>query len=192
MRYSLLVTCLLGWILAGTLTPTFAASHGGKPSANRIHVEIRDKVTTRKADTGDEFDARLTHDLYAGKQLIAPAGTYVRGEVIMVQDGQRGPQKQRAELEVVLTEIKIDGEWYPLEVKPLEFKAKRNHSVAKVGAGAAVGALVGGVRGAATGGVLGAGWAVMSRGKHVKLKRGTELTFKLRKVGKLKRSVRRA
>jgi hypothetical protein len=176
-------------MLSSTLYPMQA--RGSAPDAegwpfNSIYVELRDKIHTRKAEYGDTFDARLTRDLYKGDFLIAEAGSPVKGTVLEAIGGQRKPQRRRAELEITLTEIEIDDEWVPLESNTLKFKTKRDFSAVKVGSGLALGALIGGFRGAAVGGLAGLGWAVLTSDKHIKLKKGSELEFSLRKGRRLK------
>jgi len=156
-----------------------------------IHIELRDKLHTRKAEHGDTFEGRLTRDLYKGDFLIAQAGSEVRGVVLESQGGRRNPQQKRAELEISLTEIEVDGTWIPLHSNTLKFKTKRDYSALKVGSGMALGAFLGGFRGAAAGGLAGLGWAVLTRDKHIKLKKGTELEFSMRKGGQLRRQAKK-
>lgn len=190
MRSILLTTTLLWLLLLGWAMPAAQAEPALEWPFTKIHIELRDKLHTRKADWGDTFEARLTRDLYKGDFLIAPAGSRVRGEVIEAVGGRRNPQQNRAELEITLTELEVDGEWLPLHSNTLHFKTKRNHSALKVGSGIALGALIGGFRGAAVGGLAGTGWAVLTHDRHIKLKKGTELEFTLRKGGKLKRQAK--
>ncbi len=183
---SLFLILLTGWMV----TPTQAAAPEGWPFTS-IYLELRDKLHTRKVEHGDSFDARLTRDLYNGDFLIAPAGSKVCGVVLEAQGGRDNPQHKRAELEITLSEIEVDGTWLPLHSNTLKFKTKRNYSVLKVGSGMALGALLGGFKGAAAGGLVGLGWAVLTRDKHIKLKKGTELEFAMRKGGQLKRQAQK-
>lgn len=183
---SLFLILLTGW----SIPQTQAAAPKGWPYTS-IHLELRDKLHTRKVEHGDSFDARLTRDLYKGDFLIAPEGSKVRGEVLEAQGGRRNPQHKRAELEITLTEIEVDGTWIPLHSNTLKFKTKRNYSALKVGSGMALGAFLGGFKGAAAGGLAGLGWAVLTHDKHIKLKKGTELEFSMRKGGQLKRQAKK-
>jgi len=161
---------------------------GGKAD---LSIELRDKVTTRKADAGDYFDARLASDLVHRGQIIAKAGTPVRGEVIFTQSGQRKYQKRRAEMTLILTDMKVNGVWVPLETKELTLKGRHKTGAVKVAGGVALGTWLGGLRGAAKGGLLGLGYAALTPDKHIVLRKGTQLDFRVKKVSQLRREARK-
>jgi hypothetical protein len=192
MRPTLFFATILWTLVTAVSLPQAQAGHSLDWPYSSIHIELRDKLSTRRVEGDETFDAKLTRDLYKGDFLIAPAGSKLRGRVVDAQGGQRKPQRQRAELEITLTEIEIEGEWVPLHSNTLTFKSKRNYSAVKVGSGIALGALVAGFKGAAIGGLTGVGWAVLTNDKHIKLKKGVELEFSLRQGGRLKRQVKEA
>ena len=180
-------------LFAMMIAPTQASGifpfpNGGKAD---MSIELRDKVTTRKADAGDYFDARLAADLVHRGQIIAKAGTPVRGEVIFTQSGQRKYQKRRAEMTLVLTDMKVNGVWVPLETKELTLKGRHKTGAVKVAGGVALGTWLGGIKGAAKGGLLGLGYAALTPDKHIVLRKGTQLDFRVKKVSQLRREAKR-
>ncbi len=179
---------LLGWI------PTQADPNEALPITagpwTDIHISMRDKLTTKRSEQGDTFEAELASDLIRRGYLIAPKGTPVKGRVLHLQEGQRKPQEIRAEIELTLTHIEIEDEWVSLETRSLMLQTERNFSGLKVGGATAVGAGIFGFKGAAVGSLIGLGWAVITNDQQIRIRRRAELILRLRRAGKLKRTAR--
>lgn len=158
----------------------------------QVHIELRDRLTTRRDERGESFDAVLASDLYHRHRLIARAGTRVRGLIVHLQEGQQRPQKIRAEMNLVLNEINIDGQWIPMSTKAVRLQSSRDFTALKVlGPTVAGGALLG-LKGAAAGSLLGLGWAVITKDRQIVLRRKTQLQFRVQRPGRLRRMAQKA
>ncbi len=156
-----------------------------------LSIELREKLTTRKTEQGEEFEAVLAEDWYQGKRLVAREGSRIRGKVTHLQEGQRKPQPLRAEMKLTLTEIKVNGTWTPMETKPIFLHTEKNFTALKVVGPAAAGTFLAGAKGAAAGTLIGLGWAMITKDRQIVLRKKTELQFKVRRPGKLRRQIRR-
>ncbi len=157
----------------------------------QVEIRLKDRLTTRRDEMGETFEAELVDDLYHRRGLIAPAGSRVRGEITHLQEGQRRPEEQRAEMELRLTEIRVDGHWYPIQSQSLMFQTDRNFTGLKIMTPAMAGLALGGLKGGAAGSLIGLGWAVITKDRQIVLRRNTELEFRLKRPGKLRRQVKR-
>jgi hypothetical protein len=129
----------------------------------------------------------LADDLDVGGRLLAPKGSIVIGKFSDVERARK--IEGRARLALILTELQLRGESYGMETNTLTFEAEAStkDDVAKIGAGAgigaAIGAIAGGGKGAAIGAVIGGGagtaTVMATRGKEVEFPAEHELTFKL-------------
>ncbi|MEM9985076.1 MAG: hypothetical protein AAF804_08260 [Bacteroidota bacterium] len=183
---------LFGLALALILPVTARSAPSNFLQGTILTIELREKLTTRKTEQGEEFEAILTQDWYQGKRLIAPKDSRVRGKVIHLQEGQERPQAIRAEMELVLTEIKVDRTWHPMETKPVFLHTEKNFTALKVIGPAAAGTFLAGVKGAAAGTLIGVGWALITKDRQIVLRKKTQLQFKVKRAGKLRRQIRRA
>lgn len=154
-----------------------------------IRVRLDSSISTKTHQSGDRFTATLTEPLYAGQQLVAPAGTEVRGVVAQASSG--GRVKGVASLGVRLTEIdfpKAGDVSIATNTVYRQARATKRKDAMKIGigsgVGAAIGALAGGGKGAAIGAGAGAaggtGWVLSTKGDPAVLGSESLLTFQLR------------
>jgi hypothetical protein len=153
-----------------------------------IGLQIETPVSTESARIEDRVNARVTRDVLVGGKVVVPAGTLAVGSVTLVERG--GKIKGRARLAVRFhTLVMADASRLPIQTDSIfrEGDPPSQGSVAKIGGGAAagaiLGALMGGVKGAVLGGATGAagGTAATMAGdrKPATLQAGATVTVRL-------------
>jgi hypothetical protein len=167
------------------------------PQDTNLRVELQTRLSTDATQRGDRFDARV----------IEPAqfaGAVVTGRVSRVR--RPGKVKGAAELQLDIEQVRLpDGRFANLNAQVVEVVRRTGtgvvdvdpeggvrggsstkDDVAKVGAGAGIGAVIGAIagggKGAAIGAIIGAGvgtaGVVTSRGGDIRLEPGTELVLR--------------
>jgi hypothetical protein len=177
---------------------------GAVPSNTVLTVELLNRLSTDVSQAGDRFEA----------QVVEPqefAGAVVGGRLASVQ--RPGKAKGRALLQLNFDQIKMPGggDWQEFSAQVTEViateesgaaevdpeggvrgKSTTKDDVAKVGGGAAVGAVIGAIagggKGAAIGAVLGGGagtaGVMTQRGKDIRLERGQQLRIRTTSRGR--------
>ncbi len=154
-----------------------------------LQVRLVDGLTTERNVAGDTFTGTLDQELVADGFIIAERGARVEGRV--VTSDRAGRVRGVASLTVELTRVRLsDGQWVRLATDPFERRAEATHrdDAMKVGAGAALGAIIGAIAGGGKGAAIGAGagtaagagTVIATRGKPATLPSETRLTFRLR------------
>jgi hypothetical protein len=167
------------------------------PMDTNMRVELLTNLSTDATQRGDRFEARV----------IEPAeyeGAQVTGRVKNVR--RAGKVRGTAELQLDFEQISLpDGRFTNFHAQVIEVIGRSTSDVsevdeeggvrgqnttkddvAKVGAGAGIGAIIGAIAGggkgaaigAVIGGSIGAGGAITSRGKDIRLERGQELMIR--------------
>jgi len=173
------------------------ASDGPPPASNAgdftlqagqpLLVRMIDSVDSSKNHVGDVFHASLELDLNVNGVLVARKGSDVYGRLASSDEG--GKFSGKSELQLELTRLVVDGRDYPLVSSDynVQGKSRGADSAKKVGGGAALGAIIGGIAaggkgaaiGAAAGGGAGAGVQILTKGQQVKVPSETLLEFRL-------------
>ncbi len=130
-------------------------------AGTRLHLAVRDTITSQSAKAGDAFVASLVDEVaVAGGQVALPAGSRVEGRIVEVKPAP-DPYTPGV-LRLALTGIVVGGRTYPFEATIDSLETVRQGrgvtagDAAKVGAGAAAGAVVGRIVGKnATGTIIG-------------------------------------
>lgn len=168
----------------------------------KITFALNDSLSTKSNRPGDSFSGVVTRSVTVGGTIAIPEGTVVRGTVAHVE--RPGRVKGRGELGLSFDKLEFpDGQVYDLsasltgldegekesvtEEGQVKSEGSKKRDVSTIGAGAGIGAVIGAIagggKGAATGGAIGAGagtaMVLLTRGKDVELKRGTELAIQL-------------
>jgi hypothetical protein len=127
------------------------------PAGTHISVRIGQEISSGTAKVGDHFDATLTRDLVVGGKTIAKAGAPARGKVTLAKSS--GRLHAPGQVSVRLTSIHAEGKTFPISTGSyhLEGKSHAKSNATKIGGGAALGALVGGIAGGGKGAAIGAG-----------------------------------
>ena len=153
-----------------------------------IGIQIETAVSTRTASIEDPVEAQVVRDVLVGPRVAVPAGTRMRGSVVLVEPGGRIRSAARlgVRFHTLLTD---DGAEVPLSTETIyrEGNSPGSDSAAKIGgaavAGSILGAIFGGERGAAIGGSIGAagGTAAALNGQAdpARLRPGARLTVRL-------------
>ncbi len=157
-------------------------------SGTVVGLQLETPLSSEKAKVEDRVEARVTRDVRAADRIAIPAGTLVRGSVVLVERG--GKVKERARLGLRFhTLVLADGSEVPIQTETIyrEGPSPAGESAAKIGGAAVAGAILGGIlgggKGAAVGGTVGAAGgtaAVMAGDRNpVTLAAGTALTVRL-------------
>ena len=136
---------------------------------------------------GDTFRANLDSPIMVDDRVVVPAGTEVQGRVTLVQSA--GRFQGRSELTLQLTRLQMNGKSYAFATSDWNAKGRSEgkRTVATVGGGAALGAIIGAIagggRGAAIGTVAGAGAgggvSAATKGKQIKVQPEDVVQFRL-------------
>ncbi len=158
------------------------------PAGTRVEVRLSQALSSAENKAGDAFDATLDKEIVVDGKTVIPRDTDVIGKVASAIGS--GRVKGRAKMSINLTEIRIAGKTYPIRTNILTFVAQgtQKQDAVKVGAGAAVGAVIGALAGggkgaaigAAAGGGAGTGVVLATKGKEVKFAPEQNFSFVLR------------
>ena len=156
------------------------------PAGAFLDVAVNDTISSKTAKAGQAFTGTVVDNVSDGHgAIVIPQGSQIHGTVSEVQTGQ---------LTLAVSSVTIRGREYGLSAKidSLETvkqgKGVGGGDVAKVGIGAAAGALLGRViggntKGAVIGGVVGAaagtGVAAATHGSYVMLPKGAHINLSL-------------
>lgn len=156
------------------------------PAGAFVDVAVNDTISSKTAKAGQPFAGTVVANVSDGHgAIVIPQGSQIRGTVSEVQTGQ---------LTLAVSSVTIRGREYGLSARidSLETvkqgKGVGGGDVAKVGIGAAAGALLGRViggntKGAVIGGVVGAaagtGVAAATHGSYVMLPKGAHINLSL-------------
>jgi len=152
-------------------------------------VRLVDGLTTERNVAGDLFAATLDKELVVDGYVLAERGARVEGRVVESDHG--GRVRGVASLGVELTRLRLsDGQWIELSTDSFVRTANPSHGedAAKIGAGAALGAVIGAIAGggkgaaigAGAGGAAGAGTVLATRGRAAALPSEMRVSFRLR------------
>lgn len=157
------------------------------PAGTAVSVRMVDSVDSKTAQVGDTFRATLNAPIELDGNIVVPADADVVGRVVEVQS--RGRFKGEGLLTIELTRLRYNGQSYSITTASWtkELKGRGKGTAAKVGGGAALGAIIGGIagggKGAAIGTVVGGGAGAGAQGvdkqKQVELEPETLVTFRL-------------
>ncbi len=157
------------------------------PVGTAIRVRTTEGLNSETAQNGQPFNGVVTNEVVSDGLVIIPAGSAVSGRVIDSKDA--GHFKGHSILSVELTSVRRHGTIVPIttDAYTVEGKNRGTNSAEKIGGGAAVGAVLGGIfghgKGAAIGALAGggAGTAVQgfTRGQQVSIPSESLIRFRL-------------
>ncbi len=144
-------------ILCTALLLTMAAWAQTIPSGTQVSVRINESLSTSNAKAGDRFTGVLTEPLVANGQTLFPRGSDVEGQVVRSVDS--GRLTRPGELELKLTSVRSGASSAALNTQSWIIKggSHTKSNVAKIGGGAAAGAIIGAIAGGGKGAAIGAG-----------------------------------
>jgi len=177
----------------GSAKSTVAKSSVTVPAETALEVRLTTGLNSKDNKAGDSFTASIEKDVVAEGKTAIPKGAEVTGTVTNAVPS--GRMKQRAELWVSLTNVRIGGKTYDLSTSTVGHKegSKATRDVLFIGggagAGAGIGAMAGGGKGAAIGALVGAGagtaGAMLTGQKDVKFPSESVLRFTLKQEIKI-------
>ncbi len=160
------------------------------PVGTGISVRITEALSSETAQDGQPISGTVTRDVVADGATIIPAGSAVSGRVVSAKDA--GHFKGHSLLSIELTEVRRHGEELPIstDAYTVEGKNRGTNSAEKIGGGAAVGALLGGIighgKGAGIGALAGGGGGTalqgFTRGQQVSIPSETPIQFRLERA----------
>ena len=172
-------------------------SRNSIPANTIMRIELLNRLSSDVSQRGDRFEARVV-------EPAEYAGAVVGGRVTGVQ--RAGRARGRSQIQLDFDQIRLaDGDWMDFSAQVIEVvntgddeqgevdpeggvrgKSSTKDDVAKVGAsagiGAVIGAIAGGGKGAAIGAVIGGaagtGGVMTQRGKEIRFERGQQLRIR--------------
>jgi hypothetical protein len=156
------------------------------PEGTKLALEIQTPVSTKTAKVEDAVEARLTEAVVIDGTEVLPAGAPVLGNVAAVTPA--GKVKGVASIGIRFNRISAHGESHSiLSDLVLTAPSSKKKDAAKIGIGAAAGAVIGAIAGggkgaaigAAVGGGAGTGYVMMTAGEEIEIKQGAPITTTL-------------
>jgi hypothetical protein len=157
------------------------------PSGTTLPVRITQTLDSATTQQGDPFSGTIASDVMVDGVVAIPAGTTVNGRVDVVHEASHF--KGSSLLTISVASISRRGERTTITTDPYSQSGngRGKNTAEKVGGGAAVGAILGGIfgggKGAAIGGLagggLGAGAQAVTRGQQVQIPSETLIRFRL-------------
>ena len=157
------------------------------PAGTTVSVTMIDAIDSDKNTAGQEFHASVGAPVTVGGQWAVSKGADARVRLEEVQTA--GHFRGKSELQVKLVALTAHGKSYAVTSEFVDAKgsSRGKNSAEKVGGGAAVGAIIGGILargkgaaiGAAAGGGSMAGVQLATHGKQVRIPSETQLDFTL-------------
>jgi len=157
------------------------------PAGTTLPVRITQTLDSATTQEGDTFSGTVASDIVVDGLVVIPQGATVSGRVEAVQEAAHF--KGNSLLTIGITRLKSRGENVALSTEPYSVagKGRGKNTVEKVGGGAAIGAILGGIfgggKGAAIGSVagggLGAGAQAVTKGEQVQIPSESLIRFHL-------------
>lgn len=169
--------------------PAFSPRQVTIPAGMTVQIRLNESLTSDRGAPGDTFDASLAEPLIIDGLAIAERGARAGGRIVDVQKAG-GTSSVALELTNLVT---ADGQKIAISTDPwtrrgdLPSHVLRAEDAAKIGGGAALGAMIGAVAGggkgaaigAGVGGAAGVGTVLATRGKPVNIPAETIIRFRL-------------
>jgi len=159
------------------------------PAGTRLDLVLNDELSSRKNKPGDTFTAKLNADVRdPSSNVLIENGSTVNGTIVAVKPAPN--RRTPGTLTVALTTIETNGKTFPIRATidsvHSEYRKQdiNGSDAAKVGVGAAAGAIVGQILskntkgtviGAVVGGIAGAGVAVETKDMDIVLPDGSHI-----------------
>src|SRR4029453_10570738 len=121
------------------------SSKSAIPAGQEIDVRLEKELTSDTAQVEDRFQGTTGVDLYKGNVVLVPAGSVMRGVVSSVNRASRTDRK--GTMTVAFDQVTVNGRAYPMRgtvTQALESEGIKGE-IGRIGAGSAVGAIIGGI-----------------------------------------------
>ena len=183
------------------------------PSGTRVRIRLRDALSTRRNERGDDFRAEVVEDVSVGQRVLVPIGTRVHGSISNVK--RAGRIKGRAKMNLrfdslefrrgnrvsIQARVVLVGKRGKPKIKneegSLEGEGTKSKDARRVGNSSAIGVLIGvltgGKRGAKRGAMIGAvaglAGVLTSRGRDLEIWPRTEMVIELDVAAEIPESI---
>ncbi len=157
------------------------------PAGTQLSIRLIDALDSEKNQVGDSFRATLNAPVVIEDEVVVPQDADVQGRVVDVKSA--GRYAGAASMALELTSVSFNGKTYNLTTNQWtrETKGRGKSTAGKIGGGAALGAIIGGIAGGGKGAAIGtiagagAGTGVATVGKGQQIHLGSEalLSFSL-------------
>jgi hypothetical protein len=157
------------------------------PAGTSLRLDLKSAVASDTSKVEDTVRAELRQAVTKDGETILPVGTELVG--IVTDVARSGRVKGRAHVAYRFSSLRHDAERYDIKTATISHQAEatKKKDATKIGiaagAGAAVGAILGGgsgaAKGAAIGGAGGTGVVLATRGEEVRLGPGANVTTRL-------------
>ena len=152
---------------------------GEIPVGTELDLRLQTPLSSETAQVEQRVDATTLVNLTRGGQVVIPAGSAVRGYVVSVDKASH--TDRRGSLVLQFTQLTANGRSHDVTLSVTQaLEAGLKGEAAKIGIGAGVGAILGGIlgggKGALAGILIGGGGTILAtEGKDVELDAGTVL-----------------
>ncbi len=157
------------------------------PSGTTLAVRLVDAIDSERNQSGQTFHATLDSPLAVDGETAIPAGYDVEGHIADLKSAGKFAGQSLVVLQ--LDRIAVGGKYYNIQTDQFKKQgsSRGKNTAEKVGAGAAIGGIIGALAGggkgaaigAAAGGGLGGGVQAATKGQQIKLASETVLNFTL-------------
>ena len=153
------------------------------PVGTQMDVRLQTPLSSETAKVEQRFEATTLVDVTMAGSVVIPAGTLVRGFVSSVRPA--GRLERRGSITLSFDEMLVGGKHPPMRASVVQaMEGKMGDDVGRIGAGATVGAILGGLIGGGKGvlaGILigGGGTIAATDGSDAELPLGTILRIRL-------------
>jgi hypothetical protein len=157
------------------------------PSGTTLAVRLVDAIDSERSQAGQTFHATLDSPLAVDGETAIPAGYDVEGHLVDVKSAGKFAGQSLVVLQ--LDRIAVGSKYYNIQTDQFKKQgsSRGKNTAEKVGAGAAIGGIIGALAGggkgaaigAAAGGGLGGGVQAATKGQQIKLASETVLNFTL-------------
>lgn len=154
-----------------------------------LTVRIGENLSAARNQVGDTFFATLEQQLVIDGFVIADRGSRVIGKVVQAVPAGRGGGESHLRIELIKLNT-TDGQHVPIQTDPYakDGAGSAGSDLAKIGAGAAIGAAIGAIAaggkgaaiGAGAGAAAGTGAVLISNGRSVEIPVEARLTFRVK------------
>ena len=175
-----LTSIVAAFFFMAALTPSAAQRI---PAGTNIEVRNNATLDSGTARTGQQWTGTLTQELSVDGKVVAPKGSRVRGRISDAESSGRLNAPGILALEVT----SVNGIPVTTDMYARDGEGHTRSNITKIGGGAAVGALLGGIFGggrgaavgAAAGGAAGTGVAAATGRREATIPAESTLTFKV-------------
>jgi hypothetical protein len=167
--------------------PKTVTTQVSAPAGTVMAISIDQALTSETATVGQEVQAHVVGDVTVGQETLIRNGAAVKGKISQAQSA--GRVKGTGQLAMDFTAVETTQGWRDIDAHMVEGTLKapgsKKSDAAKIGVGAAAGAVLGQIigdkagTGALIGGAAGTAMVLATKGKEVELAPGTQFSLAL-------------